>query len=218
MGAIAAVCAAACTYNGRQVEGTSDGRVGPDSPPGTPDAVRVDATPGTPDATPVPDANQNLCPGSYNIEFNGHRYRLGHDTWYGAESACESEGQHLIVIDDGLELAGYDLVTLGDAWVGMSDHVTEGTFRWLTTGSTVTGGWKGGEPSDSGNNEDCGAFVPGLGGGYNDDGCTKQHDYACECDGDAVMPLWCTTDTDSNCNECGDNCTGGDHCNAQQCD
>ena len=101
-------------------------------------------------------------------------------------------------------------------------HLREGlqylvlcVIQRITTGSTVSGGWQLGEPNDSGNNEDCGALVPGLGAGYNDADCTDQHDYVCECDGLAVMPLWCVTDTNSNCDTCGNSCAGT--CNNQQC-
>ncbi len=198
------VLACACSYTPRPLDELDAPTVpGPDAPPGTPDARVFDAPPGTPDAR-TPDAAMTVtCPGTYNLDYGGHKYRAGHDTWYNAETSCEADGEHLIVIDDGGELFAADLVTLGDFWLGMSDHVVEGTFRWLTTGATVNSGWRLGEPNNSGNNEDCGSFVPGLGGGYNDDDCTRQHDYLCECDGQTVAPLaWCVTDLDTACETC----------------
>lgn len=218
LGVLVLVIVAACSYHGRPLEDVdAPGGPGADAPAGADAPHEIDA-PGTPDAPPPPvDATTLNCPGNYIFELNGHRYRVGTGTWFAAETSCEADGQHLVVIDDFTEFVGVDGVTTGPAWIGMSDHAEEGHFRWLTNGNDVDSGWKFGEPSNSGNTEDCGALVPGLGAGYNDDDCTRTHDYVCECDGEVVMPLWCTTGTDTNCNECGDNCTGGDHCSAQQC-
>jgi hypothetical protein len=216
---IVGVVAGACSYTPRQVD------VEPaDASPLEPDGLFVlpdappDAMPGAPDG--MPDAVPVTCPTNYNQTLDGHRYRAGSGTWYEAVARCEADGTHLVVVGSFVEGGFVDLLTSGHAWVGMSDHAQEGTFRWITDGDQVTLGWQFGEPNNAGNNEDCGTVVPGLPPAFNDEDCDLTLDYVCECDGDTMpaTPYWCETDIDTACEDCNDDCTDDDEqCNNHQC-
>src|SRR5262245_12171078 len=48
---------------------------------------------------------QLQCPMDYKAETNGGCYRIGQgvDDWLSAELDCESDGAHLVVVDDAIE-------------------------------------------------------------------------------------------------------------------
>ena len=76
----------------------------------------------------------------------------------------------------------------GAGWMGASDAASEDTWEWVTgpetgddfwlgdqDGEVVPGAyenWNNGEPNDSGSNEDCGQFLSGASGLWNDLPCT----------------------------------------------
>lgn len=59
-------------------------------------------------------------------------------SWPAAEAACEADGAHLATIDDITE--HFTLHALSGAagaseiWIGYTDRVTEGAFRWVSPG------------------------------------------------------------------------------------
>lgn len=144
------------------------------------------------------------------------RYRMGGaaTTWQLAERDCESDGGHLPVIDDAAENAWVESQVVG--WLGLTDHVTEGTFLHVTGMAPVYSNWNPSEPSDTAGSEDCGAHYVGI--EWNDYPCSIDLPYVCECD---LRPLpspavWCTTGQDSSCNTCDDACPVGQTCSASQ--
>lgn len=142
------------------------------------------------------------------------RYRTGAaaTSWLAAELDCESDGGHLAVPELQAELSYLDQRALASSsefvWIGLSDHVTEGTFVSVL-GTTLTPRWKAGEPNDSAGHEDC-TEVSGS-DAWNDAKCSDPYDYVCEC---SLVPLaqpttYCDTNTTSSCGECGTPCTSG---------
>jgi hypothetical protein len=153
------------------------------------------------------------------------RYRfatLGADApWIVAESDCESDGGHLIVIDDNAEntwLTGeLTARNSGDTWVGASDHVSEGSFKWVTGSAVGFATWDINEPNNSGGIEDC---VETLAGGFwNDAACSHLMAHVCECDRIAIAAphTYCDTDLPASCGECANVCSGTQACNVQSC-
>jgi hypothetical protein len=149
-------------------------------------------------------------------------YRVGRggSNWFEAELDCESDGGHLVVIDSQSEndfvlsqmIGG--AVTPTDLWIGLSDHVDEGTMVWVTGEPLSFENFEPDEPNDA-NGEDCIQLV--ANGQWNDAGCKAASDYVCECDRAPVAepPTYCDTETLENCGECGTTCTSV--CSNQTC-
>lgn len=116
------------------------------------DAVALDAAPIAPDA--------RACTGG-TLDGAGHcfLYHPGALAWSAAEAACVADGSHLAIITDATQNA----VVLGiigttdPAFLGATDAVTEGTFRW-TDGTPLTfTNFNAGEPNNGAgtHEEDC---------------------------------------------------------------
>jgi hypothetical protein len=169
----------ACSFPGSGPSGSIDG-----APGGEPDAARgeiADADPDAPDAAvdgaapPAPDA-AFACPNGYALRAPGSCHRTGPIPlgWAAAETDCETDGAHLVVVDDAAENAALpDFV-----WIGFTENVVGGVFRWVTGVPAVFTGWATGEPVPGGST--CTEARPD---GWHDDGCTEPKLYVCEYDG-----------------------------------
>jgi hypothetical protein len=163
------------------------------------DGLEVDAT-GDPDAAfdamPLPP-DGHACPSNYlAVDGQSSLYRVvaAADDWLSAELDCEKDGAatgggtHLVVLDDAAELAALDPHLAANVWIGMVDRVDEGTFVLVTGPGAVFLPFRSGEPNDGGPlgfTEDC---IELAGNVLNDDGCTTNRQYVCECDGAAADP------------------------------
>jgi hypothetical protein len=147
-------------------------------------------------------------------------------TWVLAERDCESEGGHLIVIDDEAEntwMASVAAKALTDnvsshqlSWIGLSDQVVEGTFRWVTGVSSSVELWAEMEPNSLYDNEDCVEIR--ASGRWNDDHCDALLSYVCECDGASAAGQWCDTDAVETCGDCSTACMPELDCFDQRCE
>ncbi|MDB4957569.1 MAG: hypothetical protein JWO36_5138 [Myxococcales bacterium] len=190
------------------------GRIGFDTP-------QADAP--APSDAPRSDALASVCGPAYS-SFAGvtslYRVMLTGQLWLDAEADCESDGGHLIVIDDSNEnnwlVNQLVLAAAPSAWIGSSDHVMEGTFRWVTGAPMSFANWDVGEPNNSLSSEDCvQIYVSGV---WNDSRCyANQFVYVCECDQmpRATPATYCDTQTSPNCGECGVVCVNS--CDLQSC-
>lgn len=73
------------------------------------------------------------------VRFGGHEYAVIPErvTWHVAKRLCEEMGGHLAVIDNADEQAfAQSLLSQSGGWVGASDEVSEGDWKWVT-GKTV---------------------------------------------------------------------------------
>lgn len=98
--------------------------------------------------------------------YNGHSYyrSTGTANWQTAKSNCANMGGHLVTItSSGEQSFIFNLWPSG--WIGLTDEVTEGTWRWVTGETYSYSNWNSGEPNNSGN-EDYVQFVSG--GRWND--------------------------------------------------
>jgi hypothetical protein len=91
--------------------------------------------------------------------YNGHSYyrSTGTATWTTARTNCSNMGGHLVTITtSGEQSFIYGLWPSG--WIGLTDEVTEGTWRWVTGETYSYKNWNSGEPNNAGN-EDYVQFV-----------------------------------------------------------
>lgn len=100
--------------------------------------------------------------------------------WFAARDTCTLLGATLVHIDDEPEnLAVADLLT-AETWIGASDHMSEGIFRW-TDGSPIGWSqWYAGEPNDWGAGEDCAGLNYLDRGAWNDYPCGSDLPFVCE--------------------------------------
>ncbi|XP_060905118.1 C-type lectin domain family 4 member M-like [Labrus mixtus] len=67
------------------------------------------------------------------------------------------------------------------AWIGMTDNVTEGTWKWVDGTPVNTTYWRPAQPNSYGGNQDCGEMVQSSQlGGWNDERCSKTDVCICE--------------------------------------
>lgn len=136
-------------------------------------------------------------PGEVFFPDNGHLYEYiavpGGITWTAAQTAAAALERYgatgyLATITSAEENAFAADRLEGAGWMGASDGGSEGVWRWVTgpetgtqfwtgtsTGSAFGGAyenWNTGEPNDAGGNEDCGQFLSGASGEWNDLPCT----------------------------------------------
>jgi len=98
--------------------------------------------------------------------YNGHSYyrSTGNAYWLDAKSNCAAMGGHLVTITT----SGENSFIFGiwpSGWIGLTDEVTEGTWKWVTGETYSYTSWNPGEPNNAGNED----YVQFVGGGkWND--------------------------------------------------
>jgi hypothetical protein len=103
--------------------------------------------------------NQTITGFTNQQNYNGHSYyrSTGTAVWTTARTNCSNMGGHLVTITtSGEQSFIYGLWPSG--WIGLTDEVTEGTWRWVTGETYSYKNWNNGEPNNSGN-EDYVQFV-----------------------------------------------------------
>lgn len=97
-----------------------------------------------------------------------YTYIFGDFTWGEAIEFTEAEGQHLVTItsqkeqdlieehfrSEVLQTQSENLGAGGLIWVGATDQISEGSFRWVTGELVEYGNWFAGEPNNAALNED----------------------------------------------------------------
>jgi Lectin C-type domain len=181
------------------------------------------------DAGAAGAAAEPACMQTYPTVVDGltSRYKQGtiRQSWVDAERDCETDGGHLIVIDDEAEnnwmaqIAALSLTNQGSshqlAWLGLGDHAKEGEFRWVTGAPLTLTFWFSNEPNSLNKAEDCGEMrASGL---WNDDRCNAELAYVCECDGLPSAGEWCDTDDNATCGDCSTACASDQACTSQLC-
>jgi len=86
--------------------------------------------------------------------YNGHSYyrSTGSAVWTTARQNCIDMGGHLVTVTTSAENSFiYNLWPSG--WIGLTDEVTEGTWKWVTGETYSYSSWNSGEPNNSGNED-----------------------------------------------------------------
>ena len=91
--------------------------------------------------------------------YNGHSYyrSTGSATWTTAKSNCAAMGGYLVTVTSSGENS-FLFNIWPSGWIGLTDEVTEGTWKWVTGETYSYTNWNSGEPNNAGN-EDYVQFV-----------------------------------------------------------
>jgi hypothetical protein len=103
--------------------------------------------------------NQTITGFTNQQNYNGHSYyrSTGNAYWLDAKANCAAMGGHLVTVTTSGENSFiYNLWPSG--WIGLTDEVTEGTWKWVTGETYSYSSWNSGEPNNAGN-EDYVQFV-----------------------------------------------------------
>jgi hypothetical protein len=86
--------------------------------------------------------------------YNGHSYyrSTGSMTWTDARQACINMGGHLVTVTTAAE-NNFIFNLWPSGWIGLTDEVSEGTWRWVTGEPYTWGNWNWGEPNNAGNED-----------------------------------------------------------------
>lgn len=147
--------------------------------------------------------------GEVFFEDNGHLYEYVSATltWPNARDAAALRSKYgatgyLTTITSQQENDFVSARLSNAGWMGAGDASVEGQWRWVTgpesgtlfwqsgLGTVTYSNWNSGEPNDSGSNEDCGQFLSGGSGQWNDLPCsgTTLPGYVVEYGADGNMP------------------------------
>jgi hypothetical protein len=89
-----------------------------------------------------------------NINGKDYYVSLNPQTLSNARTTCLSNGGVLAgVPDSSVNILFEANLTTTDAWIGYTDEVTEGIFRWMNGASVTYTNWNSGEPNNSGNED-----------------------------------------------------------------
>ncbi|KAM8733638.1 uncharacterized protein AB9X84_025314 isoform 2-T3 [Acanthopagrus schlegelii] len=104
--------------------------------------------------------------------------------WTSSRQECIVMGADLVVIDSLEEQAFVKgmLKSGQNAWIGLTDSLTEGTWMWVDGTPVTTTYWQPGQPNSFNGNQDCGEILHRAAGvgEWNDDGCFAEQNWICE--------------------------------------
>jgi hypothetical protein len=130
--------------------------------------------------------------------FNGHSYyrSTGSMTWTDARQACINMGGYLVTVTSPAE-NNFIFNLWPNGWIGLTDEVVEGQWRWVNGEPFSWSNWNFGEPNNS-NNED---YIQFVGGGKWNDLPNVSLPYVLEFDYIVTFTPWVletTVNTDAN--------------------
>ena len=98
--------------------------------------------------------------------YNGHSYyrSTGSAFWTDARTACANMGGYLVTVTSAAE-NNFLFNLWPSGWIGLTDEVSEGIWRWVTGEAYSYTSWNPGEPNNAGNED----YIQFVGGGkWND--------------------------------------------------
>ena len=107
-------------------------------------------------------------------------------SWDSAQYECSCTGGHSLAKIESVEENTFVNSLLGgeDAWIGLNDKTTEGSYVW-TDGSALGTfkPWDSSQPNpDTSDNQDCVKIEGGNSGSWDDVGCNGAKKFVCESD------------------------------------
>uniref|UniRef100_A0A3B3H7P2 C-type lectin domain-containing protein n=1 Tax=Oryzias latipes TaxID=8090 RepID=A0A3B3H7P2_ORYLA len=112
------------------------------------------------------------CPEKW-IRFGSSCYFFSGEskTWDEAREFCRARGADLVVINTEGENLFVSALKKQDVWIGLTDTVLEGTWKWVDGSPLTLQFWGSDQPDDHNGEEDCGHIHDGFPGLWNDIKC-----------------------------------------------
>ncbi|XP_008431073.1 C-type lectin domain family 4 member F-like [Poecilia reticulata] len=132
--------------------------------------------------------HKKTCPAGWSM-FSGscHVLSTTSGAWYEARADCRTRGGDLVVINDADEQKFVLTLTETSTWIGLTDQVTEGSWKWVDgtpLSSQLSKFWGQNQPDNGGGyhqygEEDC-AHIWNNYKKWNDVGCGNSYLWICE--------------------------------------
>jgi len=133
--------------------------------------------------------------------YNGHSYyrSTGFANWTTARQNCINMGGHLVTVTTAAENS-FISGLWPSGWIGLTDEITEGVWRWVTGEPYSYTSWNSGEPNNSGNED----YIQFVGAGrWNDLNNLSSLPYVLEFEYIVTTGPW-TLDATTTTNSVGD--------------
>ena len=87
--------------------------------------------------------------------FNGRWYKvvLEKKAWHAARDKCKDMGGRLVCVPDAVTWEFVKALTPAVVWLGATDEVTEGVWKWEDGGAMVWADWFANQPDNAGGTE-----------------------------------------------------------------
>eukprot|EP00063_Salmo_salar_P048599 XP_014023434.1 PREDICTED: CD209 antigen-like protein E [Salmo salar] len=118
--------------------------------------------------------------------YNSNFYFISTEmkTWEGSREDCVRRGADLVVINSREKYVFIHGLSKETFWIGLTDRVEEGIWKWVDGTALTTGYWGRGQPNNqNGMEEDCAARWSDLSttdNGWHDAPCNELHFWICE--------------------------------------
>ncbi|XP_060744661.1 CD209 antigen-like protein E [Tachysurus vachellii] len=117
------------------------------------------------------------------FSFSSSFYFISNEkkNWEKSRKDCKAKGADLVIINSKEEQEFIvKLLDKPETWIGLSDTVKEGEWKWVDDTPLNTGSWARGKPNNAGE-EDC-AVISGSSstGTWNDQKCSAKFPWICE--------------------------------------
>jgi hypothetical protein len=124
--------------------------------------------------------------------YNGHSYyrSTGSAFWTDARTACTNMGGYLVTVTSAAE-NNFIFGLWPSGWIGLTDEITEGTWRWVTGEAYSYSSWNPGEPNNAGNED----YIQFVGGGKWNDLPNQSLPYVIEFDYVVTYTAWTVQQT-----------------------
>ncbi|XP_035613648.2 CD209 antigen-like protein 2 [Oncorhynchus keta] len=123
------------------------------------------------------------CPeGWREFEFSCYYITNEKKTWTQSSEECQEFGADLVIINSKEEQVFINGLyqTKNNVWIGLTDSVTEGTWKWVDGTPLTTANWERGQPNgNNGTDQDCGE-IWNHSGLWNDEKCSIKNKGICE--------------------------------------
>lgn len=121
-----------------------------------------------------------LCPTGWSTHKNDcYLVSSSRDAWAVAESACSSNGAHLISFHSAADQTIVETLAIGNGgvWIGLNDAELEGKYSWSDGSALDFVNWATVQRNDDPERHDCVVFEKGV---WEVRECSERHHFVCK--------------------------------------